>query len=686
VHWILRIGLQPAGHRGWPGEYGRANPFLRLNRKKGFDTSFRSRYDETVLRAIVCLRFLEGIAMKHLTAGGSAFLFACLFVSVAGAADAQSVASSAEYARRLIDEGGLLAPVNYYGDKSQFVAEVSDDYLCGISQGRLKVFSKSDVEYISSYYLTPSRILRTFEFYDGCVYLPCGYKGISVFDVREPGHIRLVGQIELSHGGYGKIEIRDGVLFAPDSKTQSLVVLSLENPQEPVEISRCVLGKEVNPQKVFVTDDIVYVQGTKMLVAVDCSDITSCAVLGRVEIKTRSSVGGVVVKDSYAYLFTSGELRIYDVAKPDEMKAVGAVKATWCCQAVLRGEHIFGFGDNGVYVYDLTDPLKPELVRRCFNGVPGHFLVGSRADWVVGNSGRVEKSVGLPYFSGLSGRFGFEADNVVAGGDYLYVFGEGGLHVLDISSPTEPKEIGSLKISSFFRSTVLLRDDYLYTPLGIIDVSNPRKCVQTCRMSGAGRALALFGDFLFRSTADGIDIYDVSDVSKPKVLKSMSADEEVRRIVIDKGIVYLGLEKGLIRSCRLDEQFNLVTLDQVQLAQGDMGITMDMCVEGQLLYVALNGDGIASIDISDPEDLRIYSRFNTSQFSEQIKVVNGYAYVADGSGGTLVIDMATKGYEKLLASYQTTDWTRSLDIQGNYVYTSEGDNGIGIFVTVPIER
>jgi len=404
VHWILRIGLQPAGHRGWPGEYGRANPFLRLNRKKGFDTSFRSRYDETVLRAIVCLRFLEGIAMKHLTAGGSAFLFACLFVSVAGAADAQSVASSAEYARRLIDEGGLLAPVNYYGDKSQFVAEVSDDYLCGISQGRLKVFSKSDVEYISSYYLTPSRILRTFEFYDGYVYLPCGYKGISVFDVREPGQIRLVGQIELSHGGYGKIEIRDGVLFAPDSKTQSLVVLSLENPQEPVEISRCVLGKEVNPQKVFVTDDIVYVQGTRVLVAVDCSDITSCAVLGRVEIKTRSSVGGVVVKDSYAYLFTSGELRIYDVAKPDEMKAVGAVKATWCCQAVLRGEHIFGFGDNGVYVYDLTDPLKPELVRRCFNGVPGHFLVGSRADWVVGNSGRVEKSVGLPYFSGLSGR------------------------------------------------------------------------------------------------------------------------------------------------------------------------------------------------------------------------------------------------------------------------------------------
>jgi len=106
-----------------------------------------------------------------------------------------------------------------------------------------------------------------------------------------------------------------------------------------------------------------------------------------------------------------------------------------------------------------------------------------------------------------------------------------------------------------------------------------------------------------------------------------------------------------------------------------MGILLDFYCEDNLLYTALNTEGIASIDISNPHDLQIYSRFNTSQCSEKLFVANTFAYVADGSGGTLIIDM-TRGFERQIASYQTTGWARSLAVSGNYVFSCESDNGI----------
>lgn len=152
-------------------------------------------------------------------------------------------------------------------------------------------------------------------------------------------------------------------------------------------------------------------------------------------------------------------------------------------------------------------------------------------------------------------------------------------------------------------------------------------------------------------------------------------------ISVHNGIIYLGFYEGKLRSCILESDLTLTTLDEIELATTERGLILDFCLENDSLYVALNADGIASVDIADPNNMQVYARFNTSQYSEQIKVFNSYAYVADGSGGILVIDMLTKGFEKEIASYPTTDWARAIAISGSYVYTCESDNGIAIFLS-----
>jgi hypothetical protein len=609
------------------------------------------------------------------------FFVALAILVSCGAAIGQTVSNPSDYAESLISESVALGVVNYCGDATQFVAEINDDYLCGISQGRLKVFRKDDVRDISSYYLTSSRIMRIFEYYKGYVYLPRRSDGIHIFDVNDPSAIRFVGKLDYGHFSYATLPISEEIMYVPVMNKNQIVALSLADPENPEELSRCDLGKSVTPQHICVVDNMVYVLGSRVLIAVDYTDITAPVIAGSIPFKTNSSVGGLTVKGSYAYFFTDGKMYIFDISNPEEITSAGRIKAKWRPYANLRKGHIIGFHGNSTSIYNLSNPIKPRKVLGN-SGASEKLLMGKDSDWVVNSSGSANKDGGSSFIY-VGDRFAFESNTVIAQEQYLYTFSMRGLRVFDISSPAEPKQVSALDSLRFSRSAVLLDGDYLYTPREIIDVSDPHKPVRCHKFTGgSGKGMDITGDYLFRCNHDGFDIYNVADPSSPRKLTSMVVDGEVSRIVIANGVVFIGLNTGVIKSYSFNKSLELVMLDEVQLSSTKWGTVMDMSLEGDLLYVALNGDGIASVDISDPEDLKIYASFDTSQFSEQVVAIDSFAYVADGSGGTCIIDMSKKGHEKIIASHPTSDWSNSLCVNGNFVYTTQSDNGFVIYSSV----
>jgi len=337
---------------------------------------------------------------------------------------------------------------------------------------------------------------------------------------------------------------------------------------------------------------------------------------------------------------------------------------------------------NGVYIYDLSSPLSPELVREYHNQLPGDYLIGKSQDYVVDRNGKAEPIVGLPYFSGIQSRFGFGADNIVVRDEYAYVFGDGRLWIFDVSQSLAPEYVADIPMWSGSRDTVIIHGDYLYSPRQIFDISQVSEpsMIKTLG-SGFYTGVAIKDNYLITVKWEALEIFDIQTPSEATLIKSIPFEERVNKVFVHNGIIYLGFYEGKLRSCVLENDMTLTTLDEIQLAATEWGLILDLSQENDLLYVALNGDGIASVNIEDPFNLKIYARFNTSQYSEQIKVFNGYAYVADGSGGTLVIDMLTRGFEKKIASYPTTDWTRAIEISEGYVYTCEGDNGVVIFAS-----
>jgi hypothetical protein len=578
-------------------------------------------------------------------------------------------------------EGALLSPVGAFADTTQYVVELSDDRLCGVSQGRLKIVEKDDVDEVISSYWLPYRTPRIFEYYQGYVYLVQGHEGIWIFDVTEPDKIRLAGTLDIAVASYAEIEIKEDRLFLVDAQANSLVILSLLNPEEPRVISQQSLPEDMwNGSKVRIVDDRIYVLCFNGLVIFDAQDLRTLELLGKIEIESQISLGAFVVKGSHAYVYAGHEIRVFDVSIPDAIEQQSVVKATWCSHAVLRGNHFIGSGRNGVYIYDLSSALSPELVREYHNQLPGDYLIGKSQDYIVDKNGKAEPLDGLPYFSGVQSRFGFRTDNIVIRDEYAYVFGDGRLWILDISRPWAPEHVADISIWSGGRDTVIIDGDYLYSPRQIIDISQVSEpsIIKTLG-SGFYTGVAIKDNYLLTVKWEGLEIFDIQIPSEATLIKSIPFEERVNKVSVHNGIIYLGFYEGELRSCKLESDLTLTTLDQIELAATDQGLILDFCLENDFLYVALNGDGIASVDIEDPYNMQIYARFNTSQYSEQIKVFNAYAYVADGSGGILVIDMLTRGFEKEIASYPTTDWTRAIAISGGYVYTCESDNGIAIF-------
>ena len=586
-----------------------------------------------------------------------------------------------EQTNKVLSEEAFLSPVNAFGDTTQYVAAISDDLLCGVSQSRLKIFSKDNVENVISSYWTPYRLPRVFECYKGYIYLVQPYGGIQIFDVREPEKITLVNKIGIRVAAFAEIEVREDKLFMLDERTKELVVLSLADPEDPQEISRYPLDGSMFENSIScieVADDTVYVLGAKGLTVLDVHDLKSPKLLGSFGIDTKNRLRGLVVKDSYAYTYAADELIVLDISNPQAIEQKSAIRADWCYHAVLRGDHFMGFGGNGVFIYDLSDPLKPKLVRKYNNDIPGCFLIGKEQDYLVDDTGKAKPVTGLPYFRQVQSRFGFRADNIVVRDKFAYAFGSGRLCILDISRPRAPKQISSLRISTGGRDTVLLEGRYLYTPRRIIDISDSAKPTIVKSLKG-GSGVTLENKRLFIANGSNLDILDVNDPAEATMVKSISFDEQLNKVFVHKGILYLGFYRGKLRSCQLEDDLTLRKLDEIELAKGAHGIIMDFCQEDDFLYVALNEDGICSVDIQDPNNLELHARFNTSQFSEQIEVVDAYAYVADGSGGTLIIDMGEKGYEKIIASYPTTDCTRAIAVSDDYIYSCDSDSGIMIF-------
>lgn len=221
----------------------------------------------------------------------------------------------------------------------------------------------------------------------------------------------------------------------------------------------------------------------------------------------------------YALIGATGDnaIQILDISDPKNISAVSIIKDKEEEKSCLKGLHgmgingnylyIAGTGDNGLCVADISDPKNPRLVKNIFdNG---------------------ELALGGPHSIHFM-------DN------YLYVLGDEGLQVFDISRPTEPMPIAAFREGVKGGHDIEQKGIYVYTAayqdgLSIFDVSNP---AMPKRVSGIapteenGLSFVSDGDiirnywFVVSEKSHSLMMVDVSSPINPTIKEILRFDEE----------------------------------------------------------------------------------------------------------------------------------------------------------------
>jgi len=228
----------------------------------------------------------------------------------------------------------------------------------------------------------------------------------------------------------------------------------------------------------------------------------------------------VQIKDNYAFIATGFDgLHIFNISNPINPKFVSRYPQTSFTEDVYVSDNYAYVADNGLQILDIFDPINPTKVGSNYFALSVSVYVSDNYAYVITqNNGLKIVDISSPSFPRIIGSYenfnGYGSD-VFVSGNYAYVVvsssgsadDKEGLYILDVSNPASPILVGSFKDSPCSYddySDVYVEDDYVYLTglcdgfnglyiLDVRDPSNPEKVLKFFINDRAGSVYVLDG-------------------------------------------------------------------------------------------------------------------------------------------------------------------------------------------------
>lgn len=224
------------------------------------------------------------------------------------------------------------------------------------------------------------------------------------------------------------------------------------------------------------------------------------------------------------------------------------------------------------------------------------------------------------------------------GGSRAYVGDLQSVHIIDISDPTQPVEIGAYTGNSSFVVDIDVVGDRVYVVdildgLLVLDVSDPAAPVLIGQYPFLfGLSVVVEGPHAYFGAVTELRVLDVSD---PGAIVGVGA---------------------------------VPTLDRVWRTS----------LSGSLAYLATGEAGLTTVDISDPAAPVVLAVTDTPVDAVGVWVGGGLALVADGEGGLQVVDVTDPGAPVLAGSAAFDGQAQAVVADGPTAFVT--GNGVGLRV------
>ena len=290
--------------------------------------------------------------------------------------------------------------------------------------------------------------------------------GIMILDLQNPDNPTKVAYLEAPGAtGFGVFELSDTVLYS--SAGSYLWVLDVSNPSVPRELAQLsgidVRSMAISGKYAYMDIDyIVYNPNSigKIFIA-DISDPAHLQVIGnseRLPGNLYNGLRGLITSGSLLLAFSQEALGIFDISSPCSLKMVGYFPNT----------------DPGSYMHVPADPERTvRIPARFFDiAIAGNYVYIAASGPAgmrvidISNPPSPQKIANLETARGvgrifISGNLAYLTMGDTSTGSFYPITG-GGLDIIDISHPNNPRELGSAVPSDCRLSNFVVANNRMY--------------------------------------------------------------------------------------------------------------------------------------------------------------------------------------------------------------------------------
>lgn len=499
----------------------------------------------------------------------------------------------------------------------------------------------------------PSANLHGVTIADGRAYV-ADADGFVVVDIGEGATIRVRGAVR-GLGMVSGLAAADERVFAVGARRR-LDIFDASDPDRPIALGSYAGSGRI--RDVAVAGDTAFLSATDRLVALDVSDPAHPREIGSVAAPASLSVAlaGDLVYVSGARAaegagMATGVVTIVDRRDPAALMVVATLDTPDVATSLAAGPRRLAVGvrTQGIRAYDVADPVRPAPTGEL--SLPGYvedvFVAGDMVYatglrhglWTVeAGAGRPAAVIGsLP--TTWSGRA------IWVEGHHAYVGADSdGLHVIDVTDPRAPVEVGQLALPGARVSSVAVAGDHAYLAAGdaglcIVDVSDPRSPRQVATQAMPGSALwarVRGGHAYVADPAGGVVVVDVAEPAAPRIVATVAAPRDGFRPV---GIALAGHHAFVAA-----DEAGLWVIDVAKPTEPRivgwlerLGRASRLHVEGNDAFV-VNGKGLFRVDVSEPAAPVPAGYAPIGGSSRAVSATDGAVWVAALDGGLVQLD------------------------------------------------
>jgi hypothetical protein len=286
--------------------------------------------------------------------------------------------------------------------------------------------------------------------------------------------------------------------------------------------------------------------------------------------------------------------------------------------------------------------------------------------------------------------FWHKANDLVISGNYAYVAAGGaGLHIVDVSDPAAPFEVGYCETPGYARS-LTISGDYAYIAdqsggLRILDISDPVEPTEIGFCTPASvNGVAVAGNFAYLTcgSSAGLWVVDISNPTLPLEVGHWEMVGSMFAVEVFNDYAYVAAGGADLKIIDVSDPTTPVLVDSCEVPGTAWDVTIST-INGDYAFVACHG--LAVFSLSDPAAPDSISHLDGFIF-KAVVVSQDYAYIANGGYGWHIADISNIYSPVIISSLDTPVDALGIGMTGNVAYITDSFGGLQIFdVSIPTD-